>query len=353
MQVAGNTCICDLSQARSNEDRDRWMLALERAWTTGAHLSCECPRQGDKRLRFTAGRLVREPGKGFEHAPACVFYFPPRSQSGMSSYKVGVRAADTPGEWCLEVGPVITSPLEGFKQASSASSTMFSLRALFDFVWTIAGLNAWSPEAQSWRTVRDVNDRLLEAARDIYLERFPLVDYLLVGTPGVKEQKRSNRAKALKALEASRPFIAIVPLAAWSETREQASDHRLALTDFDGIPAFSCLSAEWQKALSENPFVVDAWRGGDRVLAVILATPCSPRLARLEKLRLVPVSAAWLPLDSAEQRWMELKLREEQRCFWKPLAFDSVSSRQLPDFWLEEGSRYAIPIAVRCEASRE
>lgn len=347
VEVAGQACTCDFSQARNLEERTAWALELSRAWAAGARLTCQCPGRGDRRLQVDAcGRLQREVGKGFEHAPACVFHFPSMALSGMASYGAEIQVGGATGEWRLEVGPVINSPLEGFRQASDRSPRLFSLRALFDLLWLVAGLNGWSPGAQPWRTVRGVHDRLQRAAEDICLDRYSLADYLLLGTPGVKEQKQSNRAKASKALESQQPFLAIVPLAAWSETREQAADEMLPLTDFDGIPAFSCPISLWDKALHEDPFVRDAWRSGERILAMVLATHHSPRLARVERLVLRPVSSAWVPLASAEDRWMEHKLREEERCFWRPLSFDGRASRQLPDFWLEEGGKHPVPVLM-------
>ncbi len=349
VDVEGQFCTCDFSQARNAEERVAWQLELSRAWAAGARMTCQCPGRGEKQLRFDAsGRLHREVGTGVEHAPACIFHFPPMTLSGMASYGTEIQLGGATGEWRLEIGPVINNPLEGFQQASDDPPQLFSLRALLDLLWLVAGLNGWSPRAQPWRTVRDVHDQLQRAAQDICLDRYPLADHLLLATPGVKEQKQSNRAKASKALEKHQPFLALVPLAAWSEAREQAADQMLPLTDFDGIPAFSCPTARWVSSLHENPFVCDAWRRGERILAMVLATHHSPRLARVEKLVLTPISSAWVPIASEKDRWMEHKLREEERRFWRPLSFDGRATRHLPDFWLEEGGQRPIPVLIQC-----
>lgn len=348
VELAGRSFTCDFSQARNVDERMAWTLELSRAWAAGARMTCQCPGHGDRLLRFDAGgRLRREAGTGFEHVPACVFHFPSLALSGMASYGAEIQLGDVAGEWRLKVGPVVDCPLEGFQRAPEPPPQLFSLRALLDLLWLVAGLNGWSPRVQPGRTVREVHDQLQRAAQDIYLDRYPLADHLLLGTPGVKEQKQANRAKASKALEKHHPFLALVPLAAWSEAREQAADEMLPLTDFDGIPAFDCPALRWERALCEDPFVCEAWRSGERILAMILATHQSARLARVEKLVLKPISSAWVPLASAKDRWMEHKLREEERRFWRPLSFDGRASRQLPDFWLEEGGKHLIPLLMQ------
>jgi hypothetical protein len=50
----------------------------------------------------------------------------------------------------------------------------------------------------------------------------------------------------------------------------------------------------------------------------------------------MPVSSGWLPISSALERSKERYLREEGRCFWKPLSVDAKVLRTLPDFRLEE-----------------
>lgn len=348
MEMAGHSCTCDFSQARDSQQRADWLQELARACSAGAQISCQCPGSGARRLRLDSdGCLGREPGTGGEHAPACVFHFPPLALSGMDRYGAGIQPGGASGEWCLQVGPVINCPLEGFQQAAEHSPPLFSLRALLGLLWVVSGLNGWSPAVQPRRTVRGVHDQLQKAAQEIGLDRYPLADYLLLGTPGVKEQKRTNRDRAGKALERRYPFLALVPLAAWSEAREQAADGMLPLTDFDGIPALSCPSARWSRALHESPFIREAWQGGERVVALVLAVPQLPRLAMAERLVLMPISSAWVPLHSAQERRMEAELRDRQRSFWRPMGFAGEAPRQLPDFWLEEGGQYPVPILVQ------
>lgn len=343
----GMSHVFDLNQARTEEELLALNLELSNLWSAGARLKCQCSGNGTRLLRIDSrGRLSREPGRGFEHAPTCLFHFPPVARSGMAGYQVENQLEDAPGEWRLEVGPVIGSPLEVFESASDTPDSLHSLRALLDFLWLVAGLNHWSPASQASRNVRDVHEQLQKAAQDIYLDKYPLSDVLLVGTPGVKEQKKSNLAKARRASEKHQPFLALVPLSAWSDVREQATDGMLPLTDFDGIPAFACPASLWRKELSETPFVSEAWQSGEKVLAMILATHQSPRLANVKKLILMPVSCAWIPLRSRFDHNMECALRAEDRCFWKPLEFDGMASTHLPDFWLEEGGSRPIPVIL-------
>lgn len=344
VDLAGVRFTCDLCRARDEQERLAWLQDLVRAYAAGAELSCQCPGQGTRRLRLDASSgLRREAGSGPEHAPSCNFHFPLPAQSGLVNYAWSRLEEGENGNWRMDIGQSPDGPLEGFVQTGSvASHSVFALRGLLHFLWMVSGLNGWAPACQPWRTVRDVHDQVVWAARSIYLGRHSLADCLLVGTPGVKAQKQANRAKALAALEVRKPFLALVPLAAWTIEREKAAGGMLPLTDFDGIPSFSCTCALWERALAEEAFTLDAWRAGDRVLAMVLATPESARFARVEKLVLMPVSSGWLPVYSEKERCLERCLREEERCFRKPLSFDDKVSQSLPNFWVDADRGHKI-----------
>lgn len=271
VDLTGERFTCDLCQARDEQEHMAWLEDLVRACAAGAELSCQCPGQGTRRLRLDAsGCLRRETGSGTEHAIGCRFHFPSPAQSGLANDIWSRWEEGENGEWRRDIGQSPDGPLEAFVHAASVDSRSdVALRGLLHFLWMVAGLNGWAPARQPWRTIRDVPDQVVRAAQSIYLGRHPLADCLLVGTPGVKTQKQANKAKALSALEVRKPFFALVPLAAWTIEREKEEGGMLPLTDFDGIPSFSCACALWERALGEEAFTLDAWRGGERLLAMV------------------------------------------------------------------------------------
>lgn len=343
--------------------RTKWHRVLEKAYDS-APISCLCYGRGEKQLairhstRSGSFSLARYPLTGPNHSPDCLYYAPDAYSSGMGSYardvveelsngdiRVRLRFGLQPGEPCTP--PAVTVNPRNIQPQSSKSS--MSLLALLHLLWSETNLHSWSPAMHGKRNLSLVHFLLRKLARKIQVGKHHLNDFLLVASPHAESRQSSyNSSRVTKAVLGNHRLVVIAPLAAHTNSREEADDF-LSISGFHGIPRIRIDQAAWSIAKLRYEAAIRAWRKGSRVIAIVHTTPPVSESSSITMLSvgLMPVSEQWIPFDSQYEAVVEQKLRKEGRRFYKPLRFDASDEHVFPDFWLTDfPDRTEMPMEV-------
>ncbi|MGE8657009.1 MAG: DUF1173 family protein [Achromobacter sp.] len=341
-----------------------------------AEVRCLCPGVGDKRLsihsrsRSDRFHLARFPETGAEHSEDCVYYGVDAAMSGLGSYRRGVvqELDDGATKIKLKVGlqqraatapeaPDTTLPSNAKSPASRSRSSQasMSLKGLLHFLWTQAGLNAWSPGMEGKRNMGVVHHHVMRVAMTTYAGRVRLAQNLIAATPTSSGQQASyNRAKSLDAVSHRRRLVVIAPLAQHQEGMEGAST--VPISGFHGIPYLALEEGIWHALERSFSRELDAWRAGNPVVAIAQTDP--PRSsggtvrAQVVDAALMHVTREWIPVDSGYEALIADQLVASKRRFEKPLRFDSGEDATFPDFWLKD-MESPVPLEVWGMATAE
>lgn len=329
-----------------------------------AVVTCTCSGSGEKRLavvnRFDRYHLARFPDSGAQHAEDCRFFSVDPADSGMSAYKRGVIQELDDGniKIKLKVGlqhratkapstDAESSPTIASATRSSTTQSSMSPLGLLHYLWTMAGLNTWSPGMKGKRNLGVAHHHLMEAAKRLFIGRIQLSRNLLIGTPSEHSaQAKMNQAKAVAAHVARQRLLVVAPLARKVQDAERHKS--LPISGFHGIPHLNVSDQMWEVTENRFPAMMAAWAAGARVVAIAQTDP--PRVsgdvlsASVVDLSLMWLSDHWIPVDSGFECIVADELVAQHRRFEKPLRFDSSESA-LPDFRLKD-THQAVPMEV-------
>lgn len=321
-----------------------------------AIVRCCCKRDDTPRrlsIRYRADNdsffLARFPETGHQHDPDCGYYSPDPSASGLGSYRRGVveELADGKFKIKLKVGlqrrPVTDTTSEPSTTESNTKApgkAAMTLLGLLHFLWTVAGLERWSPAMVGKRNLGRVSYFLLQAAGEVKAGRLRLADSLLVATASANDKLVDWNAKCTRAAaQKDRRLIVIAPLARYREDYETAPD-RPPIMGFNGFPYLFLDSDLWLKTKARFDYAFTAWRSGQRVIAILQCdVPAEQQgdryASEVHDIALMVVTQEWIPVDSSYEQQVCAALVEQGRRFSKPLIFDSEEAT-FPDFWLQD-----------------
>lgn len=342
---------------------DAWKRVLVMAHGK-AVVTCQCSGLGEKRLSvvnlFDRYHLARFPDTGNQHADDCRFFSVDPADSGMAGYKRGVIQELDDGniKIKLKVGlqrqstkapSVDSEPSSAVKAATRTTTSQSSMSplGLLHYLWTLTGLNTWSPGMLGKRNLGVVHHHLMEAAKTLFVGRIQLSRNLLIGTPSESSvQAKTNQAKAVSAHVTRQRLLVIAPL---TRSAEDANRHRsLPISGFHGIPHLNVADGLWDVTEKRFPAMMAAWATGARIVAIAQTDPpraCGDMLnAPVVDMALMWLSDHWIPVDSGFERIVAEELVARNRRFEKPLRFDG-SDCGLPDFRLKD-SYQALPMEV-------
>lgn len=352
---------------------------------------CKCT--GNKQARLSVRHhshsdsffLARFPDTGHHHITDCRFYSPDPTLSGLAGYQRGVieDLEDGGVRIRLKIGlqqrPSKEEPTERKEtHRSPASKTpgkpAMTLLGMLHLMWSLCGLNRWSPRMAGKRNLGLVHYQLGQAAQQIKAGRVRLSQVLLLATQPSTAQEKHNIARVDTALQTKRRLIAVAPLATYKSAYEshaiarapvkaferttdattQASSqevltHRLPIMGFSGFPMMMIQSALWARTLERFEHELIAWRQGERIICIMQTdTPSRTKNhteARVTDIALMRVTKDWIPVESSYEATLADTLVTAERRFEKPLRFDA-EDQVFPDFWLQDLHQALYPMEV-------
>lgn len=334
-----------------------WKRVLLMAHGKGLVLCC-CLGAGNKRLSIHSRsssdhfHLARFPDTGCEHSEDCVYYGADPAMSGLGAYRRGVvqelddgavkiklkvglqqRAAVAPSD--EEEPATATTPPATRPRSGQASMTLLGL---LHYLWTQAGLNAWSPAMHGKRSLGVLHHHLLRVAAATYAGRVRLSGNLVIATSADGRQAELNKAKSTEAMNRRRRLVVIAPLAQFQAGMETGAT--LPIAGFHGIPHLAMTPERWETLQRRFNAEMNSWMSGQLVVAIVqtdVPTPARGAIqAQAVDIAVMHVTPQWIPVDSGYEAAVVAGLVAEDRRFEKPLRFDAGHDQVFPDFWLKD-----------------
>lgn len=340
-----------------------WQSVLKRAYRQGT-VECLCSGFGKKRLAIRrydgtdVYGLARMPYTGQEHYPECHYYCADHSSSGLSAYQSNVVEELASGDVRIRLAFGIEKADAKRRSNAEASTTshrgtgqaVMSLLGLLHLLWSESRLNSWFPSMAGKRNINLVHYLLREVANGVLVRSTKLNEVLLLATTAKGGAQAEQNGSCVEHARAhGQRLVVVAPLARHSDARQAGNEGVVPIFGFHGIPALQMANHVWQDTLKRFPRQVSAWREGMRLIAIMHAelAPGARPTATVLDMALMAVSEQWIPVESSHEARVEQHLRDSQRSFEKPLAFDANEETVFPDFWLLDGQgRGRIPMEV-------
>lgn len=351
IQLGNETKVYSVDFQTNPEFAAAWKGVLKQAHGR-ARVTCLCPGWGLKQLAvkyisdLDIFYLSKYPDSGYEHDPSCRFHEASTSLSDRSQDRDAIeRLPDGTVKVKLRIGIQERSGAKGLTVPLSTRSdkrtrkTATALLKLLHLLWVKAGLNEWQPGCSS-RSLNFVSESLRRSASGIKIGFTPLSEVLcLTSSSEGSNTDRTNRNIVKACIQGKKRLIVVAPLAGYSEERRICATGYLPIYGFWGIPFLKISRELWDTTVKSFPHAVTMWRHGYRVMTITQTdTPVSEQIAVVVDIALMPVSVAWIPIDSIVEGRVEEKLRGENRRFYKPLLYDTKDIT-FPDFVLTDTER--------------
>jgi hypothetical protein len=220
------------------------------------------------------------------------------------------------------------------------------LLSLLEVLWAHAELNVWRPYFEGHRHYATVRYRVLEAAGDMTIKRQPLSPRLYFPQPYTGDDDSEDRAyqafvNALRVDGNGRQWYGHV-MGVLREVRQAetggfciylAHSHRAFW--LEDAKAWERLSKRW--GLEPGPVMENQ---GDSIVVMRVMTRAGRHGAWLsvEDMAVMMISdrRRWIPVDSAPERELALRLATNRRFFRKPMSVEYEAGEIVPDFVLED-----------------
>ena len=360
---------------RLRPDDATWQHALERAYAKNAQPLCLCRPGGVPMYiaRYHQFFVKRLPDTGHLHHPTCPSYEPPPNQSGLGEVlgdAVIERAPDL-----LEVRldfpltrrlgrPVAQGDPNAARTEVAAHRRRLGLRGLAHLLLQRAGFNRWYPRMQGKRSWYVVRKHLMAAAHEIESKGARLADILLIPEPFSLEDAPAiakRRMRAMAVLLSPCEDVQFKLMLVMSELKEFSAtdvDYRIVLRHMPDCAlymerkagerfkkVFECEYEAWAHQRSaEQSGQADPWRLRFLFCGLIYAR--REGVYFVDTATLVMLSSTWIPLDHPYEQLLMEELVRQERCFLKPLRFESKQGATFPNAVLLDTGDAETPLDI-------
>ncbi len=352
-----------------------WQQALERAYAGAAKPLCLCRHGGVPMYiaHYQQFFVKRLPDTGHRHHPTCASYEPPPGQSGLGEVlgEAVIERAPDRVEVRLEfpltrrIGrPVVPGEPGAVRTEVAARRRRLGLRGLAHLLLQRGGFNRWYPRMQGKRTWYVVRKHLLAAAHEIETKGVRLADFLLIPEPFSLDDAAAiskRRARAMAVLLSPGEDVQFKLMLVMSELKEFCAtniDHRIVLRHMPDCPlymerkagerfkkVFECEYEAWAHQRSaEQAGQADPWRLRFLFCGLIYAK--REGVYFVDTATLVMLSSTWIPLDHPYEQLLIDELVRQERCFLKPLRFESKQGATFPNAVLLDTGDAETPLDI-------
>ena len=312
--------------------------------------------------RLGEGYIVkRMPDTGSHHAPDCPSYEPPAEFSGLGQV-MGSAITEDPatGETTLKLDFPLTKmpgrshmpPAGGDSDSVVSDGTRLSLRGLLHYLWDQAELTRWQPGfagKRSWATVRK---HLLQAAQHKITRGTDIQTRLYIPEPFCVEKRAVINARRLarwahaKSLP-GKPQQLMLLIAEVKEIVPARYGYK-AVVKHVPDQAFAIDERMYRRLGRRFEGELALWGASDalHMLAIATISVSEAGVPTITELSLMPVTAQWLPIESAFELQLIETLVHEGRAFTRGLRYGLSLAQTLASAILTDTSASPCPLYV-------
>lgn len=362
--TAAPAAVYDIQSRRFATDSRGFAQAIAEAHVAYHRPRCLCQPQGVEMYvaRLGAGYIVkRMPDTGCHHAPDCPSYEPPAECSGLGQV-LGSAITEDPatGETTLKLDfPLLKRPghralpPEGGEGDSAATNgTRLSLRALLHYLWDQAELTRWQPAfagKRSWGTVRR---HLLQAAAHMMAGGLALQPRLYIPEPFSVDQREALNARRVAqwgpaAAVPGKPQTLMVLIGEVKEIVPARYGYKAVIKHMPD-QAFGLDEALYRRLERRFEPELTLWASAEGVQMIMIATfgVSATGLAGIIELCVMPITAQWLPIESAFDMQLVEQLVTDGRHFIKGLRYGLPRKHHLSCATLTDTGPAPVPLFI-------
>ena len=336
--------------------------AIAEAHTSHQRPRCMCLVGGVEIYvaRLGHGYIVkRMPNTGSHHAPDCPAYEPPAEFSGLGQV-LGSAITEDPatGETTLKVdfhlskvpGRSTVPSAGGDRDSVATDGTKLSLRGLLHYLWDQAELTRWQPGfagKRSWTTVRKL---LLQAAEHKIARGNDLQARLYIPEVFCVEQRDAINARRLArwahvVSSPGKPQQLMLLIAEVKEILPARYGYK-AVVKHVPDQAFAIDERLYRRLGRRFESELALWGASDALHMVMISTlsVSEAGVPTILELSLMPVTAQWLPVESAFELQLMETLVHEGRAFTRGLRYGLSPAQMLASAILTDTSAPPCPL---------
>jgi Protein of unknown function (DUF1173) len=362
--TAAPTAVYEIAGRRFSSDAPGFAQAIAEAHAAHHRPRCLCQPHGVEMYvaRLGAGYIVkRMPDTGCQHAPECPSYEPPADCSGLGQV-LGSAITEDPatGETALKLdfpllkrpGHRAVPPESGESDSAATNGARLSLRGLLHYLWDQAGLTRWQPAfagKRSWGTVRR---HLLQAAGHMVAGGLALQPRLYIPEPFSVDRRDALNARRIAqwgpaVAVPGRPQTLKLLIGEVKEIVPARYGYKAVIKHLPDL-AFGLDEALYRRLERRFEPELALWASADSVQMIMIATfsVSAAGVAGVIELSIMPVTAQWLPVESAFERQLVEHLVTDGRRFIKGLRYGLQRKHRLASATLTDTGAVPVPLFI-------
>lgn len=357
---------------------ERWVkgapgfsAAIAGAFEKRRRPQCLCVRgEGGKGIEMYVARLMdgyilkRMPNTGSQHSTSCLSYEPPAELSGLGCLlSSAISESLATGKTTLKLDFPLTKIL-GRSRLPSASrysgsvateGTKLSLTGLLHYLWDQAELTRWRPGFKSKRSWATVRKHLLQAAQHKIARGSDLQNVLYIPEVFYVEQRDAINARRLvhwgQALPTQGQKQQLILLIGEVKAIERARYGYKVVVKHVPDQAFAIDECLYRKLGRRFESELALWGASEAIHMVMISTfsVSAEGMPTILELSLMPVTAQWIPVESAFELQLIDTLVNEGRAFTRGLRYGSSLSQALASAILTDTGTSPCPLYVHSQ----